>query len=745
MGKLKKLHAQGTDLLKKGQSKFSVCNFVKLHGQGTIEYLVQPFFKKAGEKSFHKWNCAQGTIEYLVLLAVVLIVALLGVFLINGLGNGEAISVTGEKLLSTSSGVSVVDAVVDGDGNGLVSLSNQTGQGITIKSIGGSEYTYFLPTGESVVFSATELDDLGCKCNGSEVKKVCVVPVTYEDSKGIPKTESIKIEMSCVESEFIDFSNAVSPGTIATSGGGGGTAGDSSALGNITPVNPSVPTVVLLSPVDGNLVEGDNKLVSFNFSVLSDLNVTNCKLNIAGIDVNELTDVNQIGNYSMDYNFVDNNLYSWKITCQNSSGIGTSTTNNLKLNYYEITNCQQLQDINKNLKGTYKLMNNIDCIDTRNWNDGNGWDPIGFYYSFYEEGYDDLIEDFNGFNGMFNGNNKIISDLYVNRSDSSFIGLFGKIEPFGKIYDLTLTDVNINGNFYVGGLVGTNNEGTIDNVIITGNLNGKMQSVGGIAGENLYGLINKCSFNGNIYSGYGYGGGITGFNIFGNINQSKAKGTFSGPKAEDIFVSGSGDLGGIAGSNNGTINNSFFLGVIDGGGALGGIVGGNDGDIINCYSVGDINGNNIYLGGLVGSNYGAIFNSYSISNVNSDYTLYTLWEDLEIGGLVGRNNGVVTGSFSAGKVVGNSMSKGLIGAGGLSGETLNSYWDVTLSLKNSSSGGIPKNTTGLEPDVFFPKSTLSEDYNVPMQHNSILADDWDFDTVWQKVDGNYPILKWQVE
>ncbi|MDD3159645.1 MAG: GLUG motif-containing protein [Candidatus ainarchaeum sp.] len=509
----------------------SKLNLIKLHEQWTFA----KFCKTSNQ------NCcgAQGTIEYLVLLAVVLIVALLAVFLINGLGNGEAINVTGEKLLSTSSGVSVVDAVVDEDGNGLISLSNKSGQGITIKSIGGSEYTYFLPTGESVVFSATELDDLGCKCNGSEVKKVCSVPVTYEDSKGIPKTESIKIEMSCVESEYIDFSNAVSPGTTAISGGGSSSGGNSSTSGGVTPLNVSVPSVVLLSPASGFDVNEDvvSKKVDFNFSVNSDVNLTSCNLLVNNVDVNSLTNLT-VGNYILSYTFSNDGNYSWKVNCTNSGG--TSTVSNLYLtmdnNYQEIIDCQGLQDMNKHLDGNYRLMKNVDCASQLNFT------PIG-------NNPPGIINPLTVFRGNFDGQNYNIYNLNINQSDQNYVGLFG-IGYRSKIKNVGLIDANIIGNYVVGGLIGYNYfYSYVSNSFLTGKVIG-YNTVGGLIGANYFhSSVSNSFFTGQV-TGNNYIGGLIGEN------------SDSSPVSNSFFtgqVIGNSSVGGLIGYNAvSSISNSYY-------------------------------------------------------------------------------------------------------------------------------------------------------------------------------------------
>ncbi len=67
-------------------------------------------------------------------------------------------------------------------------------------------------------------------------------------------------------------------------------------------------------------------------------------------------------------------------------------------------------------------------------------------------------------------------------------------------------------------------------------------------------------------------------------------------------------LGGLVGSNNGTVANSCSFVTVNGHNASGGLVGNNDGTIDSCYAIGSVTGIGQYLegypsvGGLVGVN-----------------------------------------------------------------------------------------------------------------------------------------------
>jgi len=113
-----------------------------------------------------------------------------------------------------------------------------------------------------------------------------------------------------------------------------------------------------------------------------------------------------------------------------------------------ITTCTELQNIRNDLSRDYYLANAIDCSCTSGWNGGAGFEPIGTSSS--------------KFTGTFDGNGYKITHLYINRSSTNHVGLFGYTGSGSEIKDVGLEEVNVNGNWYVGGLVGDNG-GTITN------------------------------------------------------------------------------------------------------------------------------------------------------------------------------------------------------------------------------------------------------------------------------------------
>ncbi|UEM12357.1 putative Ig domain-containing protein [Bradyrhizobium barranii subsp. barranii] len=108
------------------------------------------------------------------------------------------------------------------------------------------------------------------------------------------------------------------------------------------------------------------------------------------------------------------------------------------------------------------------------------------------------------------------------------------------------------------------------------------------------------------------------------------------------------DVGGLAGRNLGTIENSYTTGSISG--TAGNFVAG-------------LNG--ISIGGIAGWNFGKIIkDSHSSATITSDSTIF-----VDLGGLAGGNSGMIDHSYASGTIKGHSgvYGSGLVEIGGLVG------------------------------------------------------------------------------
>ena len=110
-----------------------------------------------------------------------------------------------------------------------------------------------------------------------------------------------------------------------------------------------------------------------------------------------------------------------------------NVTGGATLNAYMLVNTvYDLQNMQNNLSGTYALGRDIDASATASWNGGAGFAPIGTYYSA-------------DFTGTFDGQGHTISNLFINRPASQFVGLFGSNESSATVRKLGLLNVSITG------------------------------------------------------------------------------------------------------------------------------------------------------------------------------------------------------------------------------------------------------------------------------------------------------------
>ncbi len=271
---------------------------------------------------------------------------------------------------------------------------------------------------------------------------------------------------------------------------------------------------------------------------------------------------------------------------------------------FEITNWHQLNEVRDNLTFNYILMEDLDQ------------NSLGYgEFVDYQKGWDPIGEDVEAYLGNFDGNNKVINDLYINRGTEDYIGLFAK--SGGIIENLEIEVLNLTGNKNVGGLVGEN-EGDIINCNVSGTIEGN-EYVGGLIGTNK-GSINYSWATGEI-SGSGYLGGLVGLNFVGSeIFKSYAQADVTGEN---------NNIGGLIGYNSGLVTDCYAIGRISGyedGGGLIGFMNDSPAAIINSsYSAGEVFFDNTY-GGLIGFNLGT-------DNIN-----YSYW-DTEAGNGINYSDG----------------------------------------------------------------------------------------------------------
>ncbi len=295
----------------------------------------------------------------------------------------------------------------------------------------------------------------------------------------------------------------------------------------------------------------------------------------------------------------------------------------------------------------YLQTNHIDASETTNWFSGAGWTPIGGNNTT------------NMFAGNYDGNGFVVSNLYIHRSSSSNIGLFGHLGRGGVVAYLGVHNANVTGARGVGCLAGR------------------------VTGDSLT-FIRCCHASGSV-SGGGASGGLVGSNNSYVENPGNAD---NHPTIEKCWANvavtwsktGNGDkLGALAGCNQkGKVFNSYALGSVT---------------IDN--SGGQVNPGPERVGGLVGCILlrGVASNSYSTGPVATIGTV------TNVGGCIG--NG---GSGS-----------------GADGTSIGCFWDINTSGRSTSSptsGCTGTNTASMKTQATF--TNAGWDYSATWSLNAAI-------------------------
>lgn len=215
------------------------------------------------------------------------------------------------------------------------------------------------------------------------------------------------------------------------------------------------------------------------------------------------------------------------------------------------------------------------------------------------------------------------------------------------------------------------------------------------------------------FNGVFDGNGHTISGLYINKPEENNRGLFgyvgSGSTIKNLAVDGSvtgyQNIGGIAGFNEGIVENCNFAGDVSGNGYAGGIAGRNiSGTIKGCYNNGTVGGN-YYIGGAAGDNsYGTIANSYNTGSING--------KDC-VGGVAGINPlATITNCYSTGIVSGNSNVGGAVG---LNNSTVTSVY----YLDACGAGGVGASLTA---DLHFAQTpnNLYITLNYFLEHCSVI-------------------------
>lgn len=241
-----------------------------------------------------------------------------------------------------------------------------------------------------------------------------------------------------------------------------------------------------------------------------------------------------------------------------------------------------------------KTINIVTDIDL----DGKLWIPVGFDTDF-------------PFSGIVQGNNHIISNLWITGLNRPFIGLFGQ-SVGGEYYNLTLDTAVINdvggssgalvANMFTNGIMENCHARNVDITIIGSNIGGL---VGSVMTDSY---IKNCSFSGNVTGTNQVGGLVAQIWDKSTLSESWSEGTVTG----DYIVGG---LIGFATMSFGPNRENL---------------------VKNCYSRADVTATD--AAGMAGGFYGYAQVSVTIKNC---YSTGTVTSPAEAGGFMGKAGSII--------------------------------------------------------------------------------------------------------
>ena len=396
-----------------------------------------------------------------------------------------------------------------------------------------------------------------------------------------------------------------------------------------------------------------------------------------------------------------NNLNIVASTLDTDGGV-ENTDKVQKVTYIWVSSGEQLKNIqtyyNEHINDTGILGYNFALKNDINASDVSGYEAIG-------------TNSANGFTGTFDGRGNRIIGLDTtkdsnggNRNTLTNAGIFSSVGKGGVVKDVNIYSGTFTGTTTAGAVAGVNN-GRIEGIVTFGNTvtvtgdNSNVSNAGGIVGVNNSGTFennaNDGELTGGIYdvestgsviagSSSAVAGGLVGTNNGGIANSFSDSAVTVGT---NVTGGTSAGLGGVVGVNTekGNVQYVDSLGVTNGGATgssnIGGIIGTNNGNMYSGYNESIVSGKD-NVGGIIGENEGKYengkWNGGTVANVvNATGVTGT---GNKVGGLLGTNIGSVENGRNNGTITGNKYVGGLVGS--------NKQGATLKNLVNDSSAAI---------------------------------------------------------
>lgn len=379
--------------------------------------------------------------------------------------------------------------------------------------------------------------------------------------------------------------------------------------------------------------------------------------------------------------------------------------------YVEVSTGEQLKAIqnagNEALGYNYALMGDINASDV------SGYEAIG-------------TNSANGFTGTFDGRGNRIIGLKVENANGN-AGIFDTIGTNGVVKDVNIYSGTFTGTTTAGAVVGVN-KGRIEGIVTFGNtvtVTGNNGNAGGIVGVNNSGSFSKNETTGSTNDGVltngiydvestgsviagsssAVAGGLVGTNNGGLANSFSDSAVTV--ETGVILDKDTTALGGVVGINNGNVQYVDSLGVTNGGATgssnIGGIIGTNNGNMYSGYNESIVSGAN-NVGGIIGENDGGInytveedgtvtWNKGTVENVVNATSVTGTGNN--VGGLLGTNIGSVENGRNNGTITGNKNVGGMVGINGENSTLTNLVNDSSAAITGEQYvGGIAGSNAG---------------------------------------------------
>jgi hypothetical protein len=450
-------------------------------------------------------SSGQGTIEYLVILGVIILIGLVVIGIsTNFLEQTEQINSTNSKINSSIglAGISITENILDSSGNGALTIKNTSGNQITLTKIMidgvDNNYSRIILVGDKATLL---LNNLSCTCSAGETSKTCTYTF-YFIQNGVATTKTKTLTANC--------------------------SGNFSGGGGITPPIVTTPTCT-----------------SFSYSSWDDCNIDGYQTRTVQSSL-----PSGCTGGTPDTTQACTSTIAYFTSCYNAGA-----------DPIPLCNCDDIDLVQNNLSANYVLQQDINYSVSQctEYAATNGYTPIGegngtpVPYTGTFDGNDHKIYSLSidipdtYYVGMFGYTSGAtiqdlnLIDITVLATNTDYVGtLAAEIISSSTVSNCHVSGT-VSGSNVVGGIIGKVNSSTVANSTSSTSVTATANSVGGIAGDVSSGNITDSSNSGAV-TGINYVGGIVGMGSWSTVTNCNNSAT----------ITGTSYVEGIVGYNNST-------------------------------------------------------------------------------------------------------------------------------------------------------------------------------------------------